>query len=123
LGTINEVWSMDFMYDQLADGRSIRTLNLIDDFNREALGIEVDFSLPSDRVVRALNRIIEHRGHPLAIRCDNGPEYVGSTLSRWAQQLGIRLEFIQPGKPQPNAYIERFNRTAMAASVSTSATQ
>lgn len=109
---INEVWSMDFMHDQLADGRSIRTLNVIDDFNREALGIEVDFSLPAARVARVLNQIIEHRGRPLAIRCDNGPEYAGSTLLAWAQKRGIKLDFIQPGKPQQNAYIERFNRTA-----------
>ncbi|MFY4257935.1 IS3 family transposase [Achromobacter xylosoxidans] len=109
---INEVWSMDFMHDQLADGRSIRTFNVIDDFNREALGIEVDFSLPAARVARALNQIIEHRGRPLAIRCDNGPEYTDSTLLAWAQKRGIRLEFIQPDKPQQNAYIERFNRTA-----------
>jgi putative transposase len=111
-GTINEVWSMDFMHDQLADGRSIRTLNVIDDFNREALGIEVDFSLPAGRVARVLTQIIEQRGRPLAIRCDNGPEYVGKILTAWAAQRGIRLEYIQPGKPQQNAYIERFNRTA-----------
>ena len=109
---INEVWSMDFMHDQLADGRTIRTFNVIDDFNREALGIEVDFSLPAARVARVLNQIIEHRGRPLAIRCDNGPEYAGSTLLVWAQKRGIKLDFIQPGKPQQNAYIERFNRTA-----------
>jgi len=111
-GAINEVWSMDFMHDPLADGRSIRTLNVIDDFNREALGIEVDFSLPAARVARVLNQIIEHRGRPLLIRCDNGPEYTGSTLLSWAQKRGIKLDFIQPGKPQQNAYIERFNRTA-----------
>ena len=109
---LNEVWSMDFMHDQLADGRSIRALNVIDDFNREALGIEVDFSLPAERVARALSQIIEQRGRPLAIRCDNGPEYVGTVLTTWAAKRGIRLEYIQPGKPQQNAYIERFNRTA-----------
>lgn len=109
---INEVWSMDFMQDQLADGRSIRALNVIDDFNREALGIEVDFSLPAQRVVRALTQIVEQRGRPLAIRCDNGPEYVGTIMTNWASKRGIKLEYIQPGKPQQNAYIERFNRTA-----------
>lgn len=109
---INEVWSMDFMQDQLADGRSIRALNVIDDFNREALGIEVDFSLPAQRVVRALTQIIEQRGRPLAIRCDNGPEYVGTIMTNWASKRGIKLDYIQPGKPQQNAYIERFNRTA-----------
>ncbi len=109
---INEVWSMDFMHDQLADGRSFRTFNVLDDYNREALGIEVDLSLPAERVVRALRQIIEWRGKPMAIRCDNGPEYVGATVSAWAQAHGIMLEYIQPGKPQQNAYIERFNRTA-----------
>jgi len=72
----NEIWSMDFMADQLADGRSFRTLNALNDFNREGLAIEVDFSLPAERVVRALNQIIVWRGKPLAIRVDNGPEYV-----------------------------------------------
>ena len=79
--TPNEVWSMDFMADRLGDGRQFRLLNILDDFNREGLGIEIDFSLPAERVVRALNRIIEWRGKPLAIRVDNGPEYVSSTLT------------------------------------------
>ena len=103
---------MDFMHDQLADGRSIQTLNVIDDFNREALGIEVDFSLPAEQVTRALTQIIEQRGRPLAIRCDNGPEYVGTIMTNWASKRGIKIEYIQPGKPQQNAYSERFNRTA-----------
>ena len=107
----NQCWSMDFMHDQLADGRSIRTFNVIDDHSREVLGIEVDFSLPSERVIRALQQIIEWRGKPSAIRCDNGPEYVGSTITAWAEKAGIQLRYIQPGKPQQNAYIERFNRT------------
>jgi putative transposase len=108
---INTVWSMDFMHDQLADGRCFRLLNVIDDHNREALGIEVDFSLPALRVTRTLDRIIEWRGKPEAIRCDNGPEYISNTLKAWAEQLGIRIEYIQPGNPQQNGYIERFNRT------------
>ncbi|SDD26070.1 putative transposase [Kordiimonas lacus] len=108
---INDIWSMDFMHDQLSDGRSFRAFNVIDDFNREALGIEIDFSLPAGRVIRALDQIIEWRGKPLAIRCDNGPEYVGHQLAAWAEKHGIGLQFIQPGKPQQNAYVERFNRT------------
>jgi putative transposase len=108
---INEVWSMDFMHDQLEDGRSFRLFNVIDDFNREALGIEIDFSLPSERVIRALKQIIAWRGRPQVIRCDNGPENISSNIQRWAQQWGIRFEYIQPGKPQQNAYVERFNRT------------
>ncbi|QBY00883.1 IS3 family transposase [Rhodophyticola sp. CCM32] len=107
----NDTWSMDFMADQLADGRSIRTLNVLDDFNREGLCIEVDFSLPAERVVRSLNQIIEWRGQPHAIRVDNGPEYISGTLMTWAEKRNIRLEYIQPGKPQQNGYIERYNRT------------
>jgi len=110
-GTANHTWSMDFMADQLADGRSIRTLNVLDDFNREGLGIEVDFSLPAERVVRSLNRIIEWRGKPLIIRVDNGPEYISGKLMAWAERMGIHIQYIQPGKPQQNAYIERYNRT------------
>ncbi len=107
----NQIWSMDFMHDQLEDGRSIRLLNVIDDFNREGLTIEVDLSLPADRVVRTLNQIIEWRGKPKAIRCDNGPEYISNKLKSWAEEEHIKLEYIQPGNPQQNAYVERFNRT------------
>ncbi|WP_419778819.1 IS3 family transposase [Maridesulfovibrio sp.] len=107
----NQIWSMDFMHDQLEDGRSFRLLNVIDDFNREGLSIEVDLSLPADRVVRTLDQIIEWRGKPEAIRCDNGPEYISNRLLLWAEKEDIRLEYIQPGKPQQNAYVERFNRT------------
>ena len=109
--TLNECWSMDFMHDQLADGRSIRLFNVIDDFNREGLCIDVDFSLPSLRAIRSLDQIIEWRGQPMKIRCDNGPEYVSEALRDWASRRGIVLEFIQPGKPQQNAYIEPYNRT------------
>lgn len=107
----NQVWSMDFMADRLEDGRAFRLLNVLDDFNREGLGIEVDFSLPAERVVRALNRIIEWRGKPKAIRVDNGPEYISVTLMTWAEKHGVALQHIQPGKPQQNAYVERYNRT------------
>ena len=107
----NECWSMDFMHDQLSDGRSVRLLNIIDDFNREALAIEVDFSLPASRVVRTLEQLIEWKGKPTAIRCDNGPEYTSNTLISWANTRGIQINFIQPGNPQQNAYIERYNRT------------
>ena len=108
---INEVWSMDFMHDQLQDGRSIRLFNVIDDFNREGLAIEADFSLPSERVIRCLEQVIEWRGKPRAIRCDNGPEYISNKIQVWAKKQKIQLNYIQPGKPQQNAYIERFNRT------------
>ena len=109
--TINETWSMDFMHDQLEGGRSSRLLNILDDCNREGLGIEVDFSLPSERVIRTLDRLIEWRGKPKRLRCDNGPEYISGALAAWAEKKGIQMEFIQPGNPQQNAYIERYNRT------------
>ena len=113
---INQAWSMDFMSDSLKDGRSVRTyvrtFNVIDDFNRECLTIDVDFSLPTQRVIRSLVRIIEWRGKPSALRCDNGPEYISQDLIEWANQDQITLLYIQPGKPTQNTYVERFNRTA-----------
>lgn len=109
---INQVWSMDFMSDSLSDGRSLRTFNVIDDYNRECLTIDVDLSMPSLRVIRALEQVIEWRGKPAALRCDNGPEYISGALVNWANQHQITLLYIQPGKPTQNAYVERFNRTA-----------
>ena len=109
--SINQVWFMDFMHDQLSDGRCIRLFNVIDDFNREAPGIDVDFSLPSERVIRSLDQIIAWRGCPGAIRCDNGPEYISAALQSWANTHGIRIDYIQPESPQQNAYVERSNRT------------
>lgn len=107
----NETWSMDFMADQLNSGKSFRTFNVLDDYNREGLGIEVDVSLPAARVTRVLDQIIQWRGKPKRLRCDNGPEYLSGTLQRWAERHHIHLHFIQPGKPQQNAYVERYNRT------------
>lgn len=91
--------------------RSYRLFNVLDDFNREGLVVEADFSLPAERVRRSLDQLMEWRGKPRQIRCDNGPEYISGLLASWAEQQGIKLEFIQPGKPQQHAYIERFNRT------------
>jgi len=85
---------MDFMADQLADGRYIRTLNVLADFNHEGLCIEVGFSLPAQRVVRSLNQIIEWRGSPNTIRVDNGPEYISGKLMEWSEKRGVRLEYI-----------------------------
>jgi putative transposase len=107
----NQVWSMDFMHDALSDGRNFRLFNVLDDFNREGLAIEVDLSLPSARVIRTLQQVIDWRGKPRVIRCDNGPEYISGTLLQWAAERQIRIEYIQPGKPQQNAYVERYNRT------------
>jgi len=99
------------MSDALSDGRKLRTFNVLDDYNRECLAVEVDRSLPSLRVIRALEQIIEWRGKPAALRCDNGPEYISHELVAWATTQRITLIYIQPGKPNQNAYIERFNRT------------
>ncbi len=108
---INDCWSMDFMHDQLEDGRSYRLFNVIDDFNREGLAIEVDFSLPASRVICALDQIIAWRGKPKQIYCDSSPEYISGLLATWTKSMDIDLIFIQPGNPQQNAYVERYNRT------------
>ena len=107
----NESWSMDFMHDQLSDGRSYRVHNVIDDYNRESLDILVDFSLPAQRVLRGLDQLIEWRGKPKRIRSDNGPEYISDLMKVWCEQNKIEHVFTQPGNPQQNAYVERFNRT------------
>jgi putative transposase len=107
----NQSWSLDFMSDSLASGRAFRTLNILDDFNREALWIEVNTSLPAERVIRVLEMLIDWRGRPKQIRMDNGPELISHRLKSWAEECQIVLAHIQPGKPSQNAYIERFNRT------------
>lgn len=106
---INASWSMDFMTDSLLSGRKFRTLNLMDDFNREALAIEIDTSLPAERVIRVLDQVTDWRGTPARIRVDNGPEFISTALGLWCEEKGVALQFIQPGKPTQNAYIERFN--------------
>ena len=105
----NQMWSIDFMSDRLIDGRKFRVLNIIDDFNRESLAIEIDTSLPASRVIRVLQRLIEERGLPANIRCDNGPEFISLLLEQWCTDRHITLQFIQPGKPMQNGYIERKN--------------
>ena len=107
----NQIWSMDFMHDQLSDGRNYRLFNVLDDYKREGLAIEAGFSLPTMRVIRTLEQLIEWRGKPIALRCDNGPEFISHTFTDWAKEQDIRIDYIQPGKPQQNAYIERQNRT------------
>lgn len=102
---------MDFMHDQLPDGRSLRLFNMIDNFNRDALAMDIDLSLPVERAVRALGQVIKWRGKPQTIRSDNGPEYTSIMLLLWAEKHGIRLEHIQPINPQRNAYVEWYNRT------------
>jgi putative transposase len=105
----HQVWSLDFMSDALRDGRRFRTLNVLDDYNRQALGIEIDYSLPAGRVIRLLQRLVDAHDKPAKLRCDNGPEFISAALSEWCEQLQIELHWIQPGKPTQNAYIERFN--------------
>lgn len=107
----NERWSMDFVRDTLGDGRVIRCFTLVDDCTRECPAIEVDVSLPGERVVRVLDRVAAVRGYPRAIVCDNGPEFVSAALDEWAHRHQVVLDFIDPGKPVQNAFIESFNGT------------
>ena len=102
---------MDFMSDSLFCGRRYRTFNVVDDFNREALAIEVDLNLPAPRIIRVLDRVAAWRGYPSKIRMDNGPEFISTVIADWAEEHYIDLVFIQPGKPTQNSYVERFNRT------------
>ena len=107
----NISWSLDFMSDSLSCGRAFRTLNIIDDFNREALWIEVGTSLPAERVIRVLDMLALWRGYPKQLRTDNGPELISQKLAAWAEKNKVKQAFIQPGKPAQNGFIERFNRT------------
>ena len=108
---MNERWSADFMSDALWCSRRFRTFNVVDDFNREVLAIEVDFNLPAQRIVRTLDRIAAECGYPRRLRLDNGPELVSVTLADWAEQHNVLLGFIKPGRPMQNGFIERFNRS------------
>jgi len=105
----DERWSVDFMSDQLADGRVFRTLNIVDDFTRECLAIEVDTSLSGHRLVRVLELLVAGERRPQALVMDNGPELTSKVLDAWAYRNGVELRFIQPGKPVQNAYVESFN--------------
>ena len=107
--TPNVYWSLDFTGDVLTDGRRFQTLNVIDNFNREVLGIEVDFCLPAVRVGRLLAQLVTQHGRPAKLRCANGPELISITLSEWCEDQDTILHWIQPGKPTQNTYVERFN--------------
>ena len=107
---INKTWSMDFMSDALANGRRFRVLNIIDDFNREALAVEADYSLPGERVVKVLSELADWKGIPYQIRVDNGPEFISKIFGKWCNLHKVTIMHIQPGKPVQNAYVERFNR-------------
>jgi putative transposase len=108
--SVNNSWSMDFMSDSMMGNRKFRTFNVMDDCSREALAIEVDTSLSSKRIIRTLERVIENRGKPKAVRTDNGPEFTSKDFELWCRDNQIAIHFIQPGKPMQNGYIERFNR-------------
>jgi putative transposase len=107
----NTTWSMDFMSDALEDGRTIRILNIIDDYNRKCLAIRCGVSFPAQRVTRILDEVIELHGKPQHIRTDNGPEFISFHYEQWCQDNGIACKRIDKGKPSQNGYIERFNRT------------
>jgi putative transposase len=110
-GSINEVWSMDFMSDTLIYGRRFRILNIMDDHNREALWIEAGYSMPSFAVIQALENTIREHGKPKVIRTDNGPEFCSKEFTLWCENRDIKQQLIQPGKPMQNGFIERFNRS------------
>lgn len=105
----NQRWSMDFVHDALWSGRKFRALTIVDDYTRESPAIEVDTSIGGRRVCRVLDRLAESRGLPEVIVMDNGPEFIGKALDKWAYDKGVKLHFIQPGKPTQNAYVESFN--------------
>jgi putative transposase len=105
----NQSWALDFVHDRLIDGRGFRALTVIDEWSRESLAIEVDVSLTGERVKRVLERLSDGRGLPAIIQTDNGPEFTGRVLDQWAFERGVKLKFIEPGKPIQNAFIESFN--------------
>ena len=107
----NVIWGIDFMSDALYSGRRFRTFNILDEGVREALDIVIDTSIQSGRVVRALDAVVSWRGRPTAIRCDNGPEFLADVFVDWCKANQVEPRYIQPGKPNQNAFVERFNRT------------
>jgi len=110
----NQVWSLDFVADQLADGRRFRALTVVDVFTRESLAIEVGQSLKGENVAQVLNRIRAQRTTPKTLFCDNGTEFTSQAMDLWAYQAGVQIDFSRPGKPTDNAYVESFNGTLRA---------
>jgi len=106
---LNERWSMDYVSDVIRGGRRIRIFNVVDDLSREGLASEVDTSLPARRVIQTLEEIALERGYPERIVCDNGPEFRSRALDEWAYENNVSLDFIQPGKPVQNPFVESFN--------------
>lgn len=105
----NEVWSVDFVFDRLADGRSLKCLTVVDDATHESVVIHPDMAISGAYVARILGRVKEERGLPKVIRSDNGKEFCGRAMAIWAHENGVALRFIEPGKPNQNAYVESFN--------------
>jgi putative transposase len=106
-----QTWSIDFMSDALTSKRKFRTFNVMDDYNREAIAVEVAHSMPATTVIRLMKQIIQEKGKPKCIRCDNGPEFISKEFRQWCTDNEIEVQYIQPGRPMQNGYIERFNRT------------
>lgn len=107
--TVNEVWSMDFVSDSLANGRRLKCLTVADDFSHECVDITVDYGISGEYVTRLLDRAAVFRGYPSAVRTDNGPEFTSRAFIAWAQGHGVRHILIEPGRPMQNGYIESFN--------------
>lgn len=108
-GAANEVWSMDFAFDRVASGRTIKCLVIVDDATHEAVAIVPEHTIGGDHLTRILDSVCAQRGTPAVIRTDNGPEFTGKAMLNWAHRKGVVLRLIEPGKPNQNAYVESFN--------------